>query len=93
MDLCRLNLSAPFVPALRWIYVALLEVQGKQLEEGVSGQQLCQICGGVVGVSANGGIFVACNECGFPFCLPCYDSTNARKGTSDVPGARLDTRG
>nr|GLL17277.1 cellulose synthase A catalytic subunit 1 [UDP-forming]-like isoform X1 [Ipomoea trifida] len=35
--------------------------------------QICQICGDTVGVTANGDIFVACNECAFPVCRPCYE--------------------
>ncbi|CAN6207250.1 unnamed protein product [Urochloa humidicola] len=35
--------------------------------------QVCQICGDTVGVSATGDVFVACNECAFPVCCPCYE--------------------
>ncbi|KAG8375778.1 hypothetical protein BUALT_Bualt10G0135700 [Buddleja alternifolia] len=35
--------------------------------------QICQICGDTVGVTANGDIFVACNECAFPVCRACYE--------------------
>jgi hypothetical protein len=35
--------------------------------------QTCQICSDTVGVSATGDIFVACNECAFPVCRPCYE--------------------
>ncbi|XP_047327715.1 cellulose synthase A catalytic subunit 1 [UDP-forming]-like isoform X2 [Impatiens glandulifera] len=37
--------------------------------------QICQICGDTVGKSATNGdaFFVACNECGFPVCRPCYE--------------------
>ncbi|MQM09348.1 hypothetical protein Taro_042214 [Colocasia esculenta] len=35
--------------------------------------QVCQICGDTVGVTATGDIFIACNECGFPVCRPCYE--------------------
>ncbi|XP_024544827.1 probable cellulose synthase A catalytic subunit 5 [UDP-forming] isoform X2 [Selaginella moellendorffii] len=35
--------------------------------------EMCQICGDEVGVSENGDLFVACNECGFPVCRPCYE--------------------
>uniref|UniRef100_A0ACD5W2L7 Uncharacterized protein n=1 Tax=Avena sativa TaxID=4498 RepID=A0ACD5W2L7_AVESA len=34
---------------------------------------VCQICGDTVGVSATGDVFVACNECAFPVCRPCYE--------------------
>ena len=40
--------------------------------KGVNGQ-VCQICGDTVGVSATGDVFVACNECAFPVCRPCYE--------------------
>lgn len=35
--------------------------------------QLCQICGDTVGHTATGDVFVACNECAFPVCRPCYE--------------------
>ncbi|KAM3401178.1 hypothetical protein ACQJBY_005760 [Aegilops geniculata] len=44
---------------------------GKEVK-GAGGQG-CQICGDTVGVSATGDVFVACNECAFPVCRPCYE--------------------
>ncbi|MED6203822.1 Cellulose synthase A catalytic subunit 1 [UDP-forming] [Stylosanthes scabra] len=35
--------------------------------------QICQICGDNVGLTATGDVFVACNECAFPVCRPCYE--------------------
>ena len=35
--------------------------------------QTCQICGDTVGLTASGDVFVACNECAFPVCRPCYE--------------------
>lgn len=35
--------------------------------------QVCQICGDTVGLTATGDVFVACNECAFPVCRPCYE--------------------
>ncbi|KAL0330529.1 UNVERIFIED_CONTAM: Cellulose synthase A catalytic subunit [UDP-forming] [Sesamum radiatum] len=35
--------------------------------------QICQICGDTVGLTANGDVFVACNECAFPVCRACYE--------------------
>ncbi|KAJ0816017.1 putative cellulose synthase (UDP-forming) chromatin regulator PHD family [Helianthus annuus] len=35
--------------------------------------QICQICGDTLGLTENGDIFVACNECAFPVCRPCYE--------------------
>lgn len=35
--------------------------------------QICQICGDTVGLTAAGDVFVACNECAFPVCRPCYE--------------------
>ncbi|CAI5501995.1 unnamed protein product, partial [Closterium sp. Naga37s-1] len=34
---------------------------------------ICQICGDDVGQFVEGGIFVACHECAYPVCRPCYD--------------------
>ncbi|VAI54335.1 unnamed protein product [Triticum turgidum subsp. durum] len=44
---------------------------GKEVKGTVG--QACQICGDTVGVSATGDVFVACNECAFPVCRPCYE--------------------
>jgi len=35
--------------------------------------QICQICGDTVGLTASGEVFVACHECSFPICYPCYE--------------------
>ncbi|KAI4376767.1 hypothetical protein MLD38_014490 [Melastoma candidum] len=35
--------------------------------------QVCEICGDEVGLTVDGDLFVACNECGFPVCRPCYE--------------------
>lgn len=35
--------------------------------------QICQICGDTVGLTANGDLFIACNECAFPVCRACYE--------------------
>ncbi|XP_057973112.1 probable cellulose synthase A catalytic subunit 5 [UDP-forming] [Malania oleifera] len=37
------------------------------------GGQICQICGDDVGLTADGELFVACNECAFPICRTCYE--------------------
>lgn len=34
---------------------------------------ICQICGDDVGITSAGELFVACNECAFPVCRPCYE--------------------
>nr|QHI06030.1 cellulose synthase A catalytic subunit 4 [Paulownia fortunei] len=33
----------------------------------------CRICGDEIGLKENGEMFMACTECGFPVCRPCYD--------------------
>eukprot|EP00249_Psilotum_nudum_P010704 c22707_g3_i1 orf=364-2007(+) len=35
--------------------------------------RVCQICGDDVGVTPDGELFIACHECGFPVCRPCYE--------------------
>ncbi|KVH99793.1 Cellulose synthase [Cynara cardunculus var. scolymus] len=35
--------------------------------------QICQICGDTLGLTESGDVFVACNECAFPVCRPCYE--------------------
>ncbi|XP_009781300.1 cellulose synthase A catalytic subunit 4 [UDP-forming] isoform X2 [Nicotiana sylvestris] len=36
-------------------------------------KKICKICGDEIGVKENGDAFVACSECGFPVCRPCYE--------------------
>ncbi|KAF1858630.1 hypothetical protein Lal_00044663, partial [Lupinus albus] len=35
--------------------------------------QMCQICGDSIGLASTGDVFVACNQCSFPICRPCYE--------------------
>ncbi|XP_020265449.1 probable cellulose synthase A catalytic subunit 5 [UDP-forming] isoform X3 [Asparagus officinalis] len=49
----------------------------------VSGQ-ICQICGDDVGLTPDGELFVACNECAFPVCRDCYDYER-REGSQVCP--------
>ncbi|KAG9445768.1 hypothetical protein H6P81_011896 [Aristolochia fimbriata] len=49
--------------------------QGKQQ---LSGRQswrpkICRVCGDEIGYNEKGEQFVACTECGFPVCQPCYE--------------------
>ncbi|KAL6656034.1 hypothetical protein ACP70R_006860 [Stipagrostis hirtigluma subsp. patula] len=46
--------------------------------------QVCEICGDEVGLTVDGDLFVACNECGFPVCRPCYEYER-REGTQNCP--------
>ncbi|KAI4335529.1 hypothetical protein L6164_014167 [Bauhinia variegata] len=46
--------------------------------------QLCEICGDTVGLTVDGDLFVACEECGFPVCRPCYEYER-REGTQVCP--------
>ncbi|KAL9314391.1 hypothetical protein ACSQ67_019843 [Phaseolus vulgaris] len=46
--------------------------------------QLCEICGDSVGLTVEGDLFVACEECGFPVCRPCYEYER-REGTQVCP--------
>ncbi|KAJ7964833.1 Cellulose synthase [Quillaja saponaria] len=47
-------------------------------------QQLCQICGDDVGLTVDGELFVACNECAFPICRTCYEYER-REGNQVCP--------
>lgn len=60
----------------------LLVVQPKTLRN-LDGQ-VCEICGDEVGLTVDGDLFVACNECGFPVCRPCYEYER-REGTQNCP--------
>lgn len=46
--------------------------------------QVCEICGDSVGLTVDGDLFVACEECGFPVCRPCYEYER-REGTQVCP--------
>ncbi|XP_072980113.1 cellulose synthase A catalytic subunit 9 [UDP-forming] [Typha angustifolia] len=46
--------------------------------------QVCEICGDEVGMTVDGDLFVACNECGFPVCRTCYEYER-REGTQLCP--------
>ncbi|KAF2316995.1 hypothetical protein GH714_010049 [Hevea brasiliensis] len=46
--------------------------------------QVCEICGDQIGLTVDGDLFVACNECGFPVCRPCYEYER-REGTQVCP--------
>ncbi|KAM1731734.1 hypothetical protein ACFX11_017580 [Malus domestica] len=46
--------------------------------------QVCEICGDDVGLTVDGDMFVACNECGFPVCRPCYEYER-REGSQNCP--------
>lgn len=46
--------------------------------------QICQICGDEIEVTVDGEPFVACNECAFPVCRPCYEYER-REGNKICP--------
>ncbi|ONI05299.1 hypothetical protein PRUPE_5G000300 [Prunus persica] len=48
------------------------ERDGESAPKALQGQ-ICQICGDDVGLTADGELFVACNECAFPICRTCYE--------------------
>ncbi|XP_002524299.2 cellulose synthase A catalytic subunit 5 [UDP-forming] [Ricinus communis] len=46
--------------------------------------QICQICGDEIEITVDGEPFVACNECAFPVCRPCYEYER-REGNRACP--------
>lgn len=46
--------------------------------------QICHICGDDVGLTRDGELFVACNECAFPICRTCYEYER-REGNQVCP--------
>ncbi|KAK6940041.1 Cellulose synthase [Dillenia turbinata] len=46
--------------------------------------QICQICGDEIEIAETGEPFVACNECAFPVCRPCYEYER-REGNQACP--------
>ncbi|KAL0927286.1 hypothetical protein M5K25_001449 [Dendrobium thyrsiflorum] len=45
---------------------------------------VCRICSDEIGLKENGEVFVACNDCGFPVCRPCYEYER-REGSQTCP--------
>lgn len=60
----------------------LINVQPKPLSH-VNGL-ICNICGDDVGVTVDGELFVACFECGFPVCRPCFEYER-KEGNQSCP--------
>ncbi|CAM6029283.1 unnamed protein product [Sphagnum balticum] len=52
---------------------------------------VCQICGECVGATLEGELFVACNECAFPVCRPCYEYER-NEGNQSCPQCRTRYR-
>lgn len=46
--------------------------------------QTCQICGDEIELTVSSELFVACNECAFPVCRPCYEYER-REGNQACP--------
>ncbi|KAL7144133.1 hypothetical protein ABFS83_08G238200 [Erythranthe nasuta] len=46
--------------------------------------QTCKICGDEVEITLDGELFVACNECAFPVCRPCYEYER-KEGNQSCP--------
>ncbi|KAI3513611.1 hypothetical protein L1887_20947 [Cichorium endivia] len=46
--------------------------------------QICKICGDEIEITVDEEPFVACNECAFPICRPCYEYER-REGTQACP--------
>lgn len=57
---------------------------GRVTSEPVFTEQICQICGDEIELSVNGETFIACNECAFPVCKPCYEYER-REGNQFCP--------
>ncbi|CAK7340680.1 unnamed protein product [Dovyalis caffra] len=47
-------------------------------------RKICHICGDDVGLTVDGELFVACNECAFPICRTCYEYER-REGNQVCP--------
>lgn len=52
---------------------------------------ICQICGDDVGLTETTDVFVACNECAFPVCRPCYEYER-KDGTQCCPQCKTRYR-
>lgn len=61
----------------------LLHSQQPKPLQPLSGQ-ICHVCGDDVGLTVDGELFVACNECAFPICRTCYDYER-REGNQVCP--------
>ncbi|XP_057549725.1 cellulose synthase A catalytic subunit 4 [UDP-forming] [Amaranthus tricolor] len=49
-----------------------------------SGGKICRVCGDGIEVRDDGAVFVACNDCRFPVCRPCYEYERS-EGTQCCP--------
>lgn len=63
-----------------FVHITLLQHKPLRSLDG----QVCEICGDEVGLTVDGDLFVACNECGFPACRPCYEYER-REGSQLCP--------
>ncbi|XP_057967604.1 cellulose synthase A catalytic subunit 7 [UDP-forming]-like isoform X2 [Malania oleifera] len=54
-------------------------------------RHVCEICGDDIGLTVDGDIFVACDECGFPVCRPCYEYER-KEGTQVCPQCKTRYR-
>ncbi|XP_044493658.1 cellulose synthase A catalytic subunit 4 [UDP-forming] [Mangifera indica] len=50
-----------------------------------SAPKTCRVCGDEIGLKESGELFVACHECGFPVCRPCYEYERS-EGNQCCPG-------
>lgn len=68
---------------IKFLFGGQLQVTSVQELSG----QICQICGDEIEITVDGEPFVACNECAFPVCRPCYEYER-REGNQACPQCR-----
>ena len=66
-----------------------MKLQSKPLKN--MDREICQICGDHAGLTETGDLFVACNECAFPVCRPCYEYER-KDGTQCCPHCKTRYR-
>ncbi|KAH9729169.1 cellulose synthase [Citrus sinensis] len=73
------------VISIFYIYNVICHIWQQRPPTRQSGSKLCRVCGDEIGLKENGELFVACHECGFPVCRPCYDYERS-EGSQCCPG-------
>lgn len=60
------------------------DLEQSKAQRNGSNAKVCRICGDEIAPRDNGQVFVACHDCGFPVCQPCYEYER-REGNQTCP--------
>ncbi|KAL8139138.1 hypothetical protein V2J09_005139 [Rumex salicifolius] len=68
-----LSFSVFLLPAMAGFSVGPNSAEENRPQSHQSVAKICRVCGDEIGLRDNGLLFVACLDCGFPVCQPCYE--------------------